>query len=546
MSLVQIKVIYDYYSSKRVTPFFIGEDELLEYDFEAFKERLVREVPHLAKITSLSAAPLRITMNDEKNEVDLSPVYFTFQFKEMLSKAKNITLQAFTFESPSVEGVRTDQCEVQTNQPHNRPKHLPTLLEAPRAKRSLQLQGTSKVEEYESADLWVEESWETINDQKIGKISALHAPRKSQDNTNQQTPLERYISKTEEQIDKKQETIERLQNKENEIIAKLERVKSDPRDGNICRNCHLHLGHSARTCQFGRCTSVFKCGEEKFHSGEINMKELRTQIKKNESELSKLRSELDNKRIALETMNEKVTNKIESELFQANRENYLLNGNKNWSLLRKHVYLVEQYSKKHFGGKIPAKEDVTAVLEKALDSSYGELGCTTKMSRSKQKRNREDNPAKSALERRGIKFPRQSSQDCSAETEEVSKPSSILYTAPKDENEEAEQLAIVMRESLRHEATNSTAAFPCFENDPYSSFPVGPVLGYPNPTPCYPFYNREMARLNYAQSLYEPRPTNTCTLTASTNTNPVFIDCPPSSESQAKPSAEEAANLLLS
>ena len=83
MPLVHIKVIYDYYSSKRVTPFFIEEEELLEYDFQPFKERLVKEVPHLAKITSLSAAPLRITMNDEKNEVELSPVYFTFQnFKE--------------------------------------------------------------------------------------------------------------------------------------------------------------------------------------------------------------------------------------------------------------------------------------------------------------------------------------------------------------------------------------------------------------------------------------------------------------------------------
>lgn len=67
---------------------------------------------------------------------------------------------------------------------------------------------------------------------------------------------------------------------------------------------------------------------------------------------------MDNKAIALETMNEKVRNKIESELFQANRENYLLNGNKNWSLLRKHVFLVEQQSKKHFGGKIPTMEDV--------------------------------------------------------------------------------------------------------------------------------------------------------------------------------------------
>ena len=108
------------------------------------------------------------------------------------------------------------------------------------------------------------------------------APTKSQDNTNQQTPLERYLSKTEEQINKKQEIIERLQNKGNETLAKLERVKSDPRDGNLCRNCHLRLRAN---------TSVFKCGEEKYHSGEINMKELCNQIKKHESELSKLRSE---------------------------------------------------------------------------------------------------------------------------------------------------------------------------------------------------------------------------------------------------------------
>ena len=132
------------------------------------------------------------------------------------------------------------------------------------------------------------------------------------------------------------------------------------------------------------------------------------------------------------------------------------------------------------------------------------------MSRSKQKKNREDNPAKYPLERRGIKFPQQSSQDCRAVTEEVTNPS-ILNTAPKDKKEEAEHLAIVMRESLCHEATNSTAAFSCFQNDRCSCFPVGPVLGYP--TPCNPFYNCEMARMNHAQSLYEPRPTDTCTLT---------------------------------
>lgn len=51
-------------------------------------------------------------MTKKKNQVDLSQVYFTFQLEEMLSKAKNIILQAFTSESPSVHGVGTDQCEM--------------------------------------------------------------------------------------------------------------------------------------------------------------------------------------------------------------------------------------------------------------------------------------------------------------------------------------------------------------------------------------------------------------------------------------------------
>ena len=199
--------------------------------------------------------------------------------KEILSKRKNITLQAFTFKSPSVQGVGTDQREVNMNPAPNQPKHLPNMVDTPRAKRSLQLKCSSKDEEYHIVDLCRVESCET-NYQNCHKISAQCAPTKSQDIINQQTPLQSYISKTEEQIERKREIIGHLKNKENEILEKLERVKSDPHDDNICRNCHFRLGHSAQTCHFGHCTSVFKCGEEKFHSGEINMKELCTQIKK--------------------------------------------------------------------------------------------------------------------------------------------------------------------------------------------------------------------------------------------------------------------------
>ena len=68
MAPVQIKVVYDDYSAKRTTPFFITEEELLNLDFHSFKSRLLLEVPHIAKSTSAKA--LRLTMSDENLEVD--------------------------------------------------------------------------------------------------------------------------------------------------------------------------------------------------------------------------------------------------------------------------------------------------------------------------------------------------------------------------------------------------------------------------------------------------------------------------------------------
>ena len=55
MAPVQIKVVYDYYSAKRTTPFLISEEELLNLDFHSFKSRLLLEVPHIAKSTSAKA-----------------------------------------------------------------------------------------------------------------------------------------------------------------------------------------------------------------------------------------------------------------------------------------------------------------------------------------------------------------------------------------------------------------------------------------------------------------------------------------------------------
>lgn len=97
-----------------------------------------------------------------------------------------------------------------------------------------------------------------------------------------------------------------------------------------------------------------------------------------------------------------------------------------------------------------------------------------------------------------------------------------------------------MRESLHHEAANSTVAFPLLKMI-RTALSLALFLDIQHRAI---HFITEMAIINYAPSLYEPRATDTCTPTTSTKTNPVFTDCAPSSESQAKPSAEEAANLL--
>ena len=155
MAPVQIKVVYDYYSAKRTTRFFITEEELLNLDFHSFKSRLLLEVPHIAKSTSAKA--LRLTMSDENLEVDLSPIYFSFQIKEIIAKQKNITVQAFSFESPSVlvDSTARSASREFTAQKTNTGGHEPeakrqkqsSLEYASKARRSLDLKQETELDQ---------------------------------------------------------------------------------------------------------------------------------------------------------------------------------------------------------------------------------------------------------------------------------------------------------------------------------------------------------------------------------------------------------------
>ena len=269
------------------------------------------------------------------------------------------------------------------------------------------------------------------------------------------TPLQRYIQITEKQINEKRELIAKLREKEQDVCRRIDRVKSHPSDGNICRNCHLRLGHTSRTCNMDKCISIVKCGEEKFHSGETNTRELRSQIKKYEMELTKLTAELENKKSAISKSTDTLSSKIECDLFQAKKEDYLINGQKNWSLLRKHVYAVQQYCKQNFGGRLPAKQHISGILTNAL-SDVSSSGNTYHRAKQSGGRKRE-NPFIPQLEKYGIQFPKRPDECPSSPRSKKDCLSSVRATAPEDKAQEIAQLEMGLRESLRNTHSNPSA-----------------------------------------------------------------------------------------
>ncbi|CAB3976861.1 PREDICTED: uncharacterized protein LOC107337214 [Paramuricea clavata] len=94
------------------------------------------------------------------------------------------------------------------------------------------------------------------------------------------TPYQRYVKKVKNDIEGKKSELFELERKEHEIQRKILRVKSNPSDGKLCCNCHMRLGHTARSCEYEKCLSVFGCGEEKLHTGELDSHSTHSSIQK--------------------------------------------------------------------------------------------------------------------------------------------------------------------------------------------------------------------------------------------------------------------------
>ena len=77
MSLIRIKVVYSYYFSERVTSLFLSEEDLSELTHDAFKNRIINEIPHLRETTDKTT--VRLTVLDQGYQVDISEDYFQHQ-----------------------------------------------------------------------------------------------------------------------------------------------------------------------------------------------------------------------------------------------------------------------------------------------------------------------------------------------------------------------------------------------------------------------------------------------------------------------------------
>lgn len=329
-----------------------------------------------------------------------------------------------------------------------------------------------------------------------------------------ESPYQRYVKKVKGDIEAKKSELYELESKEQEVQKKILRVKSNPLDGNLCRKCHMRLGHTARLCEYEKCSSVFSCGEEKFHHGELDSRATRNSIKKIKDDIAKLEKDLKLKEEQSEKLSESLSNKIENALMKENGGHYIDAGVKKWTLLRKHVYIIEKHCKKHFGGRIPPKHKLSDILEVAIDQEddLDESKASLNVSQVKTKRT---NPAKVILQDQGISFP-----DPSEQCTFTSHSSSVYRCAPSNKQEETEQLNMVLKHSLLE--SNPTA-----QQEQQSFFtPPGNVMipVYRNSTPylvnssapAYTFQNDYYGNMN---PYFHPSNFNACPPTVQ---QPVF------------------------
>ena len=275
--------------------------------------------------------------------------------------------------------------------------------------------------------------------------------------------------------------------------------------------------------------SVFHCGEKKLHPGELNNRERRIAINKLTSEISKMEREIQLKKDTGQKINELLSQQIEQTILKENSSAYTTPGGlRNWALLRKHVFIVENYCKVNYGGKLPPKHKLSDVL----------MHEPLKQAKSRK------NPAKGLLENHGIVFPQaaNTNKNCS---------DLVFRCSPATKEEEEEQLKMVLNQSMfesGRDAPEARASLSCFHG---AYMPFTPEMAMVPPSGFYSINDQSHVNPSPQEGSFThctPQPPTQCfESSAGTDTCNSIIRTAAEPETPAEDEpARETARLLLS
>ena len=176
---------YNYYNKNRVTPIFITNDDLLLLTFEGFYGLVLKEVPHLKKISS-EAVALRMTIVDEGNsEVDISIKYFSSQIRSFLNKGmKIIFVRVSVAESPVAANTSFSAGKVCESN------------EVFQSRRRLNLRNSTNI----TANICSSPNASANNQISIISTTPESSPKSKQESPPVVLPLERYVKKQAEAV----------------------------------------------------------------------------------------------------------------------------------------------------------------------------------------------------------------------------------------------------------------------------------------------------------------------------------------------------------
>ena len=209
----------------------------------------------------------------------------------------------------------------------------------------------------------------------------------------------------------------------------------------MCGNCHLRTGHTRRNCTFDSCNSARSCGDIDKHCDEkARRRKLTSEIASLETHLKSTIDVQHSSKKTHEKLEESFAARIEQDIIDTNPNLYIQNGIKNWSLIHKHVAVLENLCQ----GKLPRRNEIPRLLKTGLNK------CTKNL----EKRSIHDNPRKEILIDHGIKFPKRS------KLTDGSSPSSFSSKQEQEDFVLAIELQNALNQSSKIEETNPVTTQP--------------------------------------------------------------------------------------